>query len=374
MKAVSTDNRYIIYDDSLRVFDKLPAQSYKVCCSRQQGFYLEKYIEPDPKEEKIYGNHTTKVERVANAFARANRNLGVILSGAKGIGKTLFAKLLSMDCISKGMPLLVVDRYIPGIASYLESIDQECMVLFDEFDKTFGGVKQADGEANPQTEMLALFDGVANGKKLFVVTCNETRNISDFLINRPGRFHYHFRFDYPTAEEIITYLKDKLPVNQYQEIPNIVSFAGRVPLNYDCLRAIAFELSSGCTFKEAVAVLNIVNLQLERYNVVAIMKDGRKATCNNAAMDLFGDSASSCELRAPGVGNVFDVSFEAADCTYDPQHLVTIVDGENVEITFERYDEDAKDELALEWVKSIQNGIDHLEIRRCMERSIHYAV
>lgn len=374
MKAVSTDSRYIIYDDNLRVFDRLPAQSYKICCSRQQGFYLEKYIEPDAREEKIYGDHTAKVERVMKSFARSNRNFGVILSGAKGIGKTLFAKLLGVASIKGGLPLLVVDRYIPGIASYLESIDQECMVLFDEFDKTFGGVKQAEGEANPQTEMLALFDGVANGKKLFVVTCNETRNISDFLINRPGRFHYHFRFEYPTAEEIITYLKDKLPENQHQEIPNIVGFAGRVPLNYDCLRAIAFELTGGCTFKEAASVLNIVNMQKEYYNVVAIMKDGLKATCNKMSLDLFGDSTATCELRAPSVGNVFDASFEASSCVYDQERLVTIVDGRNVDITFQRYDEGAADEHELEWVQSIKNGIDHLEIRRCMERSIHYAI
>lgn len=374
MKAVSTGSQYIIYDDNLRVFDQLPPQSYKVCCSRQQGFYLEKYIEPDAREDKIYGDHTAKVERVMNAFERSNRNFGVILSGAKGIGKTLFAKLLGIETIARGMPLLVVDRYIPGIASYLESIDQECMVLFDEFDKTFGGIKQADGDANPQTEMLGLFDGVANGKKLFVVTCNETRDISDFLINRPGRFHYHFRFDYPTAEEIITYLKDKLPVTQYPEIPNIVSFAGRIPLNYDCLRAIAFELSSGCTFKEAASVLNIVNLKLERYNVTAIMKDGRKATCNGVNMDLFGDSIPCCACYAPGAGNVFDVQFNAVDCAYDPVRLVTIVNGADTDIVFQRYDEEDDSAIAREWKQSIADGIDRLEIRRCMERSIHYTV
>lgn len=48
-----------------------------------------------------------------------------------------------------GIPLIVVDKFIPGIASYIESIDQEVMVLFDEFDKTFGEVEAADGEASP---------------------------------------------------------------------------------------------------------------------------------------------------------------------------------------------------------------------------------
>lgn len=42
--------------------------------------------------------------------------------------------------------------------NYLESINQEVMVLFDEFDKTFGEVRQSDGEASPQAHLLSLFD------------------------------------------------------------------------------------------------------------------------------------------------------------------------------------------------------------------------
>ena len=38
--------------------------------------------------------------------------------------------------------------------------------MFDEFDKTFGNIKAADGMANPQTELLTLFDGLAQGKKV----------------------------------------------------------------------------------------------------------------------------------------------------------------------------------------------------------------
>ena len=49
------------------------------------------------------------------------------------------------------MPLIIIDTYIQGIASYIESIEQEVMVLFDEFDKTFGEVKSENGNARPQT-------------------------------------------------------------------------------------------------------------------------------------------------------------------------------------------------------------------------------
>ena len=58
--------------------------------------------------------------------------------------------------------------------------------------------------------MLTLFDGFSTGKKMFIVTCNSLYDLNDYLVNRPGRFLYHFRFDYPTAEEITQYLQDKL--------------------------------------------------------------------------------------------------------------------------------------------------------------------
>ena len=104
MKAISTGNEFSIYDDSLLVYDSLPAQSYRVVFSKHRGFFLEKYQAPEFNEGKVYGDHHDKVEKVMKSFERANRNLGVILSGAKGIGKTLFAKLLGMAAIEMNMP------------------------------------------------------------------------------------------------------------------------------------------------------------------------------------------------------------------------------------------------------------------------------
>ena len=91
-------------------------------------------------------------------------------------------------------------------------------------------------------------DGMSGGKKLFVITCNSLHKLSEFLINRPGRFHYHFRFDYPNADEIREYMTDKIPTEMHGEIDAVIAFAARVRLNYDCLRAIAFELSTGLSF------------------------------------------------------------------------------------------------------------------------------
>lgn len=103
-----------------------------------------------------------------------------------------------------GYPVIIVDQAFPGIASYIESIEQEVVFLFDEFDKTFG----SNHDSDPQSTFLSLFDGTSQGKKLFIITCNSLHGLNDYMVNRPGRFHYHFRFGYPTGEEIRQYLTD----------------------------------------------------------------------------------------------------------------------------------------------------------------------
>ena len=242
MKVISTGAGYRIYDNSLKTYDQLPAQAYSIIFDKQSGFSLVKYDDIEIKE-KTYGIHETKVQKVANSFERTNRNLGVILSGDKGIGKSLFAKMLAIEGMKRGYPVIVVEHYIPTIASFIASIDQPVYVLFDEFDKTFGGKNEdRDSLIDPQTEMLTLFDGVAQGKKMFIITCNSLTKLNDYLVNRPGRFHYHFRFDYPDAEAIKEFLIDKNITES--EINKVISFASKVKLNYDCLIIISkFQFS-----------------------------------------------------------------------------------------------------------------------------------
>ena len=60
---------------------------------------------------------------------------------------------------------------------------------------------------------------------MYIVTCNELRGLNDYIVNRPGRFHYHFRFEYPTAEAIREYLVDKIEKQFYGEIEKVIEFA-----------------------------------------------------------------------------------------------------------------------------------------------------
>ena len=341
MKAIQTGTIYRVYDDSMQTHNQLPAQAYLACFDSQSGPFLKKYSDLKVSE-KVYGVHSEKVDKVLNSFKIFNRNLGVILSGDKGIGKSLFSKLLSIKAIESGYPLIIVNSYFPGVGEYLAEIDQEVVVLFDEFDKTFELSEQSrrdsDGEKrSPQTEMLTLFDGVAQGKKLFVVTCNDINALSKFIVNRPGRFHYHFRFEYPTAAEIEEYLIDSLDTDKAKEqIKNVIAFSQKTKLNYDCLRSIAFELNLGLTFKEAIQDLNILNLECERYTLAMYMSNGARLIVKNYALDLFTDQKICVEFYDNEVyEGIFDAYFNPINIEWSATG--SIIRGEHIEIDLYDY-------------------------------------
>lgn len=347
MRVISTGNNYRIYDNSLKVYEQLPARVYKIDFHPMQGFYLTQ-IDDIVINEKVYGVHIDKVNKVLTSFKKFSRNLGVILSGDKGIGKSLFAKLLSVECIKNNYPVVLVNEYAPGIADYINSIQQEVMVIFDEFDKTFFSKKESGSAGDPQTEMLTLFDGLSQGKKLFTITCNRLDNLSDFLVNRPGRFHYHFRFEYPTDDMIREYLKDKLEEQYYSQIEKVVDFAQRVNLNYDCLRAIAFELNLGTDFETAILDLNILNLKRESFSMEVVFKDGTIASRRRGRtveLDMFSDTEESVELQTPD-GITFDIYIIPRRAVYDTVRNGLRIDSQYCHINYDHvYDIDSEEQF-----------------------------
>lgn len=73
MKAISIGSRYEIYDDTLKAYDSLPAQTYTVCFSQMTGFFLK--VRPDlVVKEPVYGVHPEKAEKVLRSFKVFQRN------------------------------------------------------------------------------------------------------------------------------------------------------------------------------------------------------------------------------------------------------------------------------------------------------------
>jgi SpoVK/Ycf46/Vps4 family AAA+-type ATPase len=291
----------------------------------------------------------------------------VILSGDKGIGKSLFARLLGRKAVENGIPVLIVDKYIENIGTFIDEIDQEIMVLFDEFDKTFSkGMRDED----PQVTMLSLFDGVSPRKKLFVVTCNELRGLNGFMVNRPGRFHYHLRFDYPGAKDIREYLEDALMDEYKGEIDSVIEFSNRVGLNYDCLRSIAFELNQGLSFAEAIKDINIVNVEREPYNLKILFEDGTIYLNNKFYMDSFSEDEIEVELHEKHGSYAGDITFLPYKLQFDSRSGDLFIDAADAMLDYVTYDDEDKEKKKALMSKPIQKIIIH----RVFDNRLHYAV
>lgn len=256
MNIVNAGDSYMVYGEDVKTFKVLPSHTYTINFNKMTGYSLIK-SEDMEITEKVYGSYQRKIDKILNTFSIMNRNMGVILSGPKGVGKTMFSKLLARKAMETNMPLILVDEPTPGLHDFISSIKQECIVLFDEFEKNFYA-KDSSDNSSPQTNLLSLFDGLDTGKKLFIITCNEVHRLNQYFIDRPGRFYYHFTFSNPTPDEVKEYMEDKLtPEVCKKYLDEIVGLAEIGEFTYDVLRAIAFELNQGYPLNETLEDLNI---------------------------------------------------------------------------------------------------------------------
>jgi len=334
MKIVSVGTTYRIYGDDLKTYDKLPAATYKVEFHPRAGFALERIDNFESKEEKIYGSHQEKIDKVLKSYSKFERSLGIILSGHKGMGKSMFVQLIAERVVKElDIPVIMVPKAYPGIADFIEEIDQEALIVFDEFEKMFNPRNE---DAEKQDSLLGLFDGTSQKKRMYAITVNDLHKVNSFMLSRPGRFHYHIRFDYPSSAEVEIYLRDKLDKQYHGEIKHVVSFANRVKLNYDSLRAIAFELNEGYTFRSSISDLNILTTETQRYDVKVTLSGGRVIDFKDRNLSLFSE-----EIR-------LDKYIDRDDylvITFDPGNIVEgtncmTLDGEYVQTELQSDNED----------------------------------
>ena len=273
MEIIKHGGVYQLFDDDdISTFNELPVGTYQVHLTHQ-GYILTTTEDLKCKEEKVYGEESAKLKKVVDTYTKANRSLGVMLTGEKGTGKTLFVQLLSDKVMEMGLPVLLVSDALPGLADFLKSIQQEIMVVFDEFEKVFpSGNRHSrddddDDDSNgkvTQNDLLGLLDGTSSQKMLFIFTANYEDKINRLMIDRPGRIYYHFVFGNPDKNEVERYMKDKVPSKYKSEINKLLSYTMLHSFTFDELRAIANELANGYPLQESLQDLNIYAPSLEQ--------------------------------------------------------------------------------------------------------------
>ena len=206
--------------------------------------------------DKVYALDDKFIERVIRTWNNNPRNLGILLNGLQGTGKTVLAKRL---CNLLNLPVILISTYDPAFVSFVSNITQEVIIFIDEFEKIYDSSNYPDESKPSFTELLMLLDGnyTSSYKRLFLLTSNSQR-LPDAAISRPSRIRYIKEFGNLNVETIKAIALDML-VNK-EHISNIVEYVPLLSIvTIDLVKEIINEINiHDCSDVEFFADFNAV--------------------------------------------------------------------------------------------------------------------
>lgn len=230
-------------EGNFRILDLLDNGIFQINQDPQTGeLFLVRIADNFHFGFKLYGLDNRLITHVIDTYYKqpVKRNLGVLLNGAKGTGKTVTAKVLSNEL---SLPVILCERPYPGLSNFLASINQDCIFFFDEFEKNFR-MKCDDGEDCAGEDLLSIMDGVynANHCHVFLLTTNELK-VNDNLISRPSRIRYLKSFGDVVDKKILEeFIDDNLNYPEYKD--EIMEFIDTLTMaTIDIVKSIVEEVN-----------------------------------------------------------------------------------------------------------------------------------
>lgn len=230
---LQSNNTYKKVEGDFSTVKAVPVGIYNIGLS-MSGWYLEKYADKFTFDYKIYGLQTEFCEHVLKTYKNTTGNFGIMLTGTKGTGKTVTAKILANYF---NLPVIIVKDMgdsNQAMIEFLSGFNFDCVLFFDEFEKNF---------SDKDSTILQIMDGVYNSgyRKIFLLTTNEM-TINENLVGRPSRIRYVRRFgnlDLKTVEE---YLDDALEVPEARQ--ELIDFIDTLTIStIDILKTIVNEVN-----------------------------------------------------------------------------------------------------------------------------------
>lgn len=235
--------------------ESIPVGIYNVDFNPFGGWSLEKTGERFEFGYKLYGLQNHFINHVLKTFNNTKGNLGILLNGTKGTGKTVSAKVLANKF---NLPVIIVKSFgdnNTGLIEYLSSFNFDCVFFLDEFEKNWSA---------EDSSILQIMDGVytSSYRRIFLLTTNET-HINENLLSRPSRLRYVKEFGNLEKEVVEEYLKDNLK-NQ-ECIDCIVDFVDTLQIStIDILKTIVEDINIH-GFDEFIDNKDIFNVKTAKY-------------------------------------------------------------------------------------------------------------
>lgn len=276
MKLLKSSNTLTLSNaESLQ--EKLEKGVYILKYNERVGEYYLTKTENFKLPTKIYGKHEI-VKRWLKSWQESSKNLGILLSGLKGSGKTIAAQML---CLESDSPVILINDIIVNITDFSDFITSpvfnNSILFFDEFEKVFSNYQQ-------QEELLSLIDGPFATKLLWLFTVNENK-LSSYFYNRLGRIKYRKAYN-RLEDDVILDIIDDLLINKdhKEELLSVINSLDVVSM--DILINIIKDMN---LFNESVKeVIPHLNLKSEPsyYTVTEIFKDKKVELSNLTSFDF----------------------------------------------------------------------------------------
>ncbi len=194
MNILKDGDKYFFFN-SVKIHTELLPGNYVLNYDAHGNCFLQD-AEEFKLPSKIYDVSKDMRNHIITSYNKYDKNCGVLLTGSKGQGKSLLAKLL---CREINIPIIIINKSIPREVNFIEflsQIKQNYCLFIDEFEKLFlethHSINAAKGESgyHEQNTFLSFMDGVSANqhKVLFLLTTNNT--INEYFINRPSRIKF----------------------------------------------------------------------------------------------------------------------------------------------------------------------------------------
>lgn len=213
--------------------DTLPVGVYEVGLWLS-GWFLTRTSDKFVFNHKVYNLQRPFLDYVKQTYVNTTSNMGILMVGTRGSGKTCSAKVLANEM---SLPIVIVKSMGEnngGMFSFLASFNFDCIFFFDEFEKQF---------SVDDSSILQFMDGVyaSEYRRVCLLTTNEL-DINENLLSRPSRIRYVKKFGNLEKSVLEEYLNDNLKDLSAKDA--IIEYVDTLTIStIDILKAVVEEVN-----------------------------------------------------------------------------------------------------------------------------------
>lgn len=252
------DNNYFIESISKNL-SEIPVGIYRLEKSDMRGLYLTHTGDKFTFPYKIYGMERNFINRVIKTYNSKHGNVGILLNGVKGTGKTVTAEIIANEI---NLPVIVINQnFHNDTATFINSVEQDVVLFFDEYEKTY---------TNHDYSILTVMDGVLSTeyRRLFLLTTNNDY-INENMLSRPSRIRYVKEFG-DLSSDVINEIVDDMLLNKEHKEAVIRYIATLRIITVDIVKSIIDEVNIHNEDPQLFKDIFNVKVRDEKYNVFDI--------------------------------------------------------------------------------------------------------